>query len=301
MRNGSFTIAAEELALTQSAVSRQVAGLEQLLGVPLLEKNRRRQIVATTSGAYYAEQIRQILTHLTAATTEAITLGDQGGVLRLGIPPTFGSLWLIPRMQTFFEQHPDITVEFSTRLPSRPQASPGELHATIDFAESPNTDAVWEELIRLELCAVASPDVAKALTDGDKSALTGLHLLLHTAERSKRENRFDALQMDTLRNRPLLTFESYTMLLEAAARDLGVALAPKEFLGGEIAANRLVPVSDVSPLSQRTGYLVSPKEMQSYPPLAAFRNWLHTRLTNNHADAPGAEPEGASQPDGARS
>ncbi len=286
MRNGSFTIAAEELALTQSAVSRQVAGLEQLLGVPLLEKNRRRQIVATASGAYYAEQIRQILTHLTAATTEAITLGDQGGVLRLGIPPTFGSLWLIPRMPSFFAAHPDITVEFATRLPSRPHASPGELHATIDFAATPGTDAVWEELIQLRLRAVASPDLAQALQSGNRAALKGLHLLLHTAERNKQRSRFEELGIEALRARPLLTFESYTMLLEAAARGLGVALAPDELLENEIASGRLVHVSDFSMPSHRTGYLVYPKEMQSYPPLAEFRAWLLALLNAHDAETP---------------
>ncbi|WP_158401905.1 LysR substrate-binding domain-containing protein [Celeribacter indicus] len=275
MRNGSFTAAAEELALTQSAVSRQVAGLEELLGVPLLEKNRRRQIVATASGAYYAEQIRQILTHLTAATTEAITLGDRGGVLRLGIPPTFGSLWLIPRMQSFFKTYPNVTVEFSTRLPSRPHASPGELHAVIDFAPAPGSDAVWEELIHLELRAVASEQVAEAIQKGDKGALSGIHLLLHTSERANRSNFFDDLKLEVLRSSPLLTFENYTMLLEAAARGLGVALAPKELLGNDILSKRLVHVTDLSIKSRSISYLVYPEEMQSYPPLVAFRTWLH--------------------------
>src|SRR5262245_43436623 len=85
-RRGSFTAAAEELALTQSAVSRQIGSLEALLGVPLFEGNRRKQVTLTPSGTFYAERARQLLSHLAAATTEAIALGGRGRSLRLGIP-----------------------------------------------------------------------------------------------------------------------------------------------------------------------------------------------------------------------
>src|SRR5262245_17535057 len=101
-RRGSFTAAAEELALTQSAVSRQMSALEKLLGVALVEQDRRRQVLLTPSGAFYAEHVRQMLSGLAAATTETIALGGRGRVLRLGIPPAFGSRWLIPRMPSFF-------------------------------------------------------------------------------------------------------------------------------------------------------------------------------------------------------
>ncbi|APZ50573.1 LysR substrate-binding domain-containing protein [Salipiger abyssi] len=287
VRNGSFTVAAEELALTQSAVSRQVSGLEQLLGVALLEKNRRRQVVVTASGAYYAEQIRQVLTHLAAATTEAITLGDRGGVLRLGIPPTFGSLWLIPRMPSFFQAHPNVTVEFSTRLPSRPHSGPGDLHALIDFTTAPGPDAVWEELIQLELRAVATEEIADAIRRSDKGGLANVHALLHTSERSNWLGLFGELQLDILRQQPLLTFENYTMLLQAAVRGLGVALAPNELIENDLSAKRLVHVSDLSAKSRSVGYLVFHQEMSAYPPLVAFREWLHDTMKEGRPAVPG--------------
>src|SRR5882672_2785412 len=77
-RRGSFTSAAEELALTQSAVSRQVGALETLLGVALFEGNRRKQVVLTPSGVFYAERVRQLLSSLAAATAETIALGGRG-------------------------------------------------------------------------------------------------------------------------------------------------------------------------------------------------------------------------------
>lgn len=274
VRRGGFTAAAEELALTQSAVSRQVNALENTLGVALLEKNRRRQIELTASGRFYAEQVRHILSQLMAATTEAIALDERGQGLRLGIPPTFGSLWLIPRMATFFEAHPDIAVEFSTRIPSQPQSKPGAQHALIDFAATPGTDAVWEELIQLKLRLVAAPDIAEALKRSDAADLANVHLLIHTSERFRSTELLADPRFEIVRSHPLLTFESYTMLIQAAARGIGIALAPKELMEADLTAKRLVPIADWSINAHTIGYLIYDKAMRDYPPLAAFRAWL---------------------------
>lgn len=274
VRRGGFTAAAEELALTQSAVSRQVSSLENSLGVALLEKNRRRQIELTASGRFYAEQVSHILSSLMAATTEAIALDERGQGLRLGIPPTFGSLWLIPRMTSFFEAHPDISVEFSTRIPSQPQTKPGAQHVLIDFATTPGTDAVWEELFCLELHLVAAPETAEALKNAERPGLASSHLLVHTSERSRSTELFADPRFELVRSHPVVTFESYTMLLQAAVRGLGVALAPEELMEADLAAGRLVPITEWSIPAQTTGYLIYDKAMRDYPPLAAFRTWL---------------------------
>lgn len=283
VRRGSFTAAAEELALTQSAVSRQVSTLENLLGVALLEQNRRRQIVLTASGAYYAEQVRQMLSHLTAATTEAISLGDRGRVLRLGIPPTFGSLWLIPRMPSFFDAHPDVAVEFSTRIPSRPNSGLGDLHALIDFAAAPGIGAEWEELMQLQLRPVATENIAEAIERSDNAALANIHLLVHPSERASWPELFADPQLKSLRTQPMLTFENYTMLLQAAVRGLGIALAPVELIESDLSTKRLVPIGDLSIKARSAGYLVYHREMSGYPPLAAFRTWLFNSVKDSDA------------------
>ena len=275
MRRESFTAAADELSLTQSAVSRQVSTLEQLLGVPLLEERGRRKIVLTASGAFYADHIRKMLAELATATAEAIALGGRGRVLRLGIPPTFGSLWLIPRMQSFFEAHPDISVEFSTRIPNRPHPGLEGLHAQIDFAAAPNSNAHWEALMELYLLPVATEQIVQALKSGKKSAISNVHLLIHNTERGRWTELFDHPELAPLRSQATLTFENYTMLLQAAVNGLGIALAPKEFITAELAARNLVPIVDLPIKSQTTAYLVYPQENSSYMPLEAFRNWLH--------------------------
>ena len=273
-RHGSFTEAAAELSLTQSAVSRQVSALEKLLGIALFEQDRRRHVALTASGVFYAEHVRQMLSNLAAATTETIALGGRGRVLRLGIPPTFGSRWLIPRMPSFFAAHPDIAVEFSTRIPFRPNAGLENLHALIDFASSPGAGAEWQKLIELELRPVATPQLARALKRPASLDLANILLLVHTSERATWSDVFNNPRLGILRSQPMLTFENYTMLFQAAATGLGIALAPMELIEAELSTKSLVPITDLAIRSRNVGYLVYQRDRSGYPPLEAFRAWL---------------------------
>src|SRR4051794_32644500 len=96
-RHLSFTRAAEELRLTQGAVSRQVAALETQLSVPLFQRVRQR-IVLTPAGSAYAAEVRDILGRLAAATLSTMAFKTTGGTLSLAVLPTFGTRWLIPRL-----------------------------------------------------------------------------------------------------------------------------------------------------------------------------------------------------------
>lgn len=273
-RHGSFTLAAKELALTQSAVSRQIGVLESLLGVALFEGNRRKRIVLTPSGVLYAERVREILSNLAAATTEAIALGGRGRALRLGIPPTFGSRWLIPRMPDFFATHPDISVEFSTRVPGRPGPGLENLDALIDFAPVPNSYPESCKLMELDLLLVATPQIKRQLTQPAEAAPQNIQILVNRTERQALSDVLASATLRPLRHLPVLIFESYLMLFQAARAELGIGLAPREFIEGELASGTLVSVSDHVIRSKNIGYLVFPPEKTAYPPLEAFREWL---------------------------
>lgn len=273
-RRSSFTAAAEELSLTQSAISRQVSSLESLLGVVLFEGNRRKQVVMTASGAFYAERIRQLLSSLAAATTEAIALSGRGRALRLGIPPTFGSRWLIPRMRTLFNAHPGIAVEFTTRVPGRPNPGLENLDALIDFAPATGTNAEWQRLMDLELRPVATPELAKRLRRTKNVDLRHIQLLVHVTERAVLPQVMDSSGLGTLRHQPMLIFESYGMLFQAAQAGLGVGLVPMELIESELTTGSLTPLTEHAIKSRNVGYLVYQTSKADYPPLQAFRTWL---------------------------
>ncbi|MGQ2981736.1 MAG: LysR family transcriptional regulator, partial [Polaromonas sp.] len=106
-RFGSVSRASESLHLTQSAVSKQISELEQVTGVLLFERIRRR-LTLTPAGKRYENALRPVLAQLEAATLDLITSDDGGGALHLSTLPTFGAKWLIPRLPDFQLQHPQI-------------------------------------------------------------------------------------------------------------------------------------------------------------------------------------------------
>src|SRR5213593_4087759 len=99
-RHQSFTQAADELAVTQSAICRQIAGLEDFLGVKLFRRSKRG-VLLTEAGAGYSRSVRARLDEV------------ERGTLELGVVPTFASKWLMPRLPAFHSLHPGITVHMT--------------------------------------------------------------------------------------------------------------------------------------------------------------------------------------------
>ncbi len=115
--------AADELHLTQSAVSRQIRQLEQQLGIALFHRVRQR-IVLTDIGRVYAADVRAVLQQLSGASQKVMASAG-GGLLNLAVLPTLGTRWLIPRLGGFVARHPEVTVNFAAR--SEPRLRAGAL------------------------------------------------------------------------------------------------------------------------------------------------------------------------------
>ncbi|WP_428673570.1 LysR family transcriptional regulator, partial [Roseibium sp.] len=135
-RHLSFTRAAEELHLTQGAVSKQVRQLEDRLGVELFRRVRQR-IVLTDAGRIYLHDIRSALEQMTAATRQVMSYAGSEDVLNLAVLPTFGTRWLAPRLADFTRRYPHAGLNISVRL------------QPFDFEEEPfdgaihHGDPVW--------------------------------------------------------------------------------------------------------------------------------------------------------------
>lgn len=112
-RNESFTKAAQELALTQGAVCRQIGGLEAFLNVELFRRSRRG-VKLTEAGLSYS---RQVAAQLDAVERDTLSVMRQQGanVIELAVVPTFGTQWLLPRLKDFQQRHPEVTVNLTNR------------------------------------------------------------------------------------------------------------------------------------------------------------------------------------------
>jgi len=280
-RLASFTDAAAELSLTQSAVSRQITALEGLLGVALFEGNRRKQVIPTAAGLLYAERVRAILANLASATSEAVALGGRGRPLRLGIPPTFGSRWLMPRLPEFFASQPGVAIEFATRLPHHARQSLDNLDASIDFLPAAQAEPGWQKLMELDLVLVATPKVRRRYTETGPDPAARFQLLVHRAERQSLSDMLESPDVRVLRDAAILPFESYAMLFQATESELGIGVAPRVFIERELAERRLVAVSDLVTRSKNVGYMMIAPGRESCPTLETFRQWLLQALTQS--------------------
>ena len=158
-RHESFTLAADELHLTQSAISRQVKELELSMGVNLFRRVGRH-VVLTNAGKKFADDVSVDLERVRQTLARAILAGDKSTVLRIATMPTFASRWLIPKLPNFLESHPDIELSMAARMePFNLSAGRFDLAIHYGKANWPNTQMT--KICSEELFAVASPDFKK--------------------------------------------------------------------------------------------------------------------------------------------
>lgn len=276
-RHGSFTLAAAELALTQSAVSRQVAALQAQLGVKLFVRSRRG-VLLTEAGTAYAAQVQQRLQALEQdALALAATRGGAGGALELGVVPTFGTRWLLPRLPRLRARHPDITVHLHSRI--RPFLFAGSgLDAALSAGHAPWPGTQQVPLLRETLVAVASPALAAALKPA-RGALRPQHLaqatLVQMATRPLAWRQwFQAQGLQVQGDLAGPRMELYGMVAEAAVHGLGVALVPRLLVAAELRGGQLLQVLPFEQDSGNTYSLIVPEASAERPALRALRAWL---------------------------
>jgi len=271
-RHGSFTRAAEELALTQGAVSRQVAALEAQLCVALFTRVRQR-VALTLAGTSYAEEVREALSRLSAATLAAMTLRGAGGTLALAILPTFGTRWLIPRLPAFFQRHPEVTIDFSSRIRPFDFAREG-LDAAIHFGDRVWPGAVLHPLMGETIVPVASPALVASAPLREPADVLRVPLLHQSTRPRAWAEWLQAQGLSPQRALAGPSFEQFAMVAQAAVAGLGLAIVPRFLVEEELRAGLLVVPFD-RPVESPQGYwLVYPQEKRDRPAVAAFRDWL---------------------------
>jgi DNA-binding transcriptional LysR family regulator len=269
-RSGSVTAVAEQLSLTQSAVSRQLQRLEEQLEVALFIRDKKR-LKLTPAGAEYAGQVREALKQIAQASLN-LKANPSGGSLNLAILPTFGMLWLAPRLADFAQRHPEITVNLTTRL--RPfDFDTEKLDAAIHFGEADWPDAGHLKLMTetvVPACAPTFKSEAGIETPADLFRKPLLHL-------TSRPNAWRQWFASNGVAPPPLTgmlFDQFGAMAQAAVHGLGVALLPEFLIERELADGSLV--SSVGGPVQSVGayYLVWPNKLSQHSPVIRFREWL---------------------------
>jgi LysR family glycine cleavage system transcriptional activator len=272
-RHQSFTQAADELAVTQSAVCRQIAGLEEFLGVKLFRRSKRG-VLLTEAGAGYSRSVRARLDEVERDTLELMAKGSAGGALELGVVPTFASKWLLPRLPAFHALHPGITVHMTpcTR-PVLFDDTPLDAALYAGDARWPGTAATF--LMDETLIAVASPHlIAPRRALKSAADVAKLPLLQQSTRPYMWRQWFEARGLQVAHDMAGPRMELFSMLTEAAVHGLGAALIPRMLIEEELADGKLVALVDGDFASGRSYSLIYPEHKSENPALIAFRDWL---------------------------
>lgn len=274
-RHQSFSKAADELALTQSAVCRQIAGLEELLGVALFHRSKRG-VTLTDAGQTYS---RQMAARLDAVERDTLQLMAQrgGGALELAVVPTFASRWLIPRLAAFQQAHPDITVNMTTRT-RHFLFEETEFDAAI-YAGAPDwPGAEAQYLLREEVIAVCSPALIAPRQALRPEEILAYPLLQQTTRPYAWRAWFDACGVDKSQDGGNAMYgpryELFSMLAQAASCRQGIALIPRLLIEEELATGRLICAVPELAMSDRAYYLAYPGHKAESGALKSFRAWL---------------------------
>ncbi|MGP6426743.1 transcriptional regulator GcvA [Pseudomonas pharyngis] len=273
-RHMSFTRAAEELNVTQTAISHQIRRLEDELGVRLFMR-LKDGLALTEEGNAYLPGIRSAFLEL-RYSTEKLLESSNNSVLTISTLVSVASKWLLPRLPSFREAHPEIDVRISAST-ERVDFRKGGIDAAIRYGDGnwPGLRADW--LMADEIFPVCSP----RLLTGDKPLNTPVDLAHHPLLQVSGVTANDwndwlhaAGQPPLTAKGPRLTFDLAMMAVQAAIDGQGVCIGRSTYVDDDLRAGRLVAPFDLRLKSASGFYLVTPHDQAESKKIVAFRGWL---------------------------
>ena len=271
-RHQSFTKAADELAVTQSAICRQIGTLEEFLGVKLFRRSRRG-VTLTEAGVAYSRKVAARLDDFERDTLELMAKGGQGATLELAVVPTFATKWLLPRLPMFHAQYPDITVNLTSQ--ARPFLFEGtEFDAAIHAGPGiwPGTEGL--RLMGESLIAVCSPALIAPRKTVGRADWSRYPLLQQSTRPYAWREWFASRGMEVEGDMAGSRLELFSMLAEAAKQGMGIALMPRFLVEDELDRGVLIQASAHELPSSRSYYLIFPEEKAENVALGQFRDWI---------------------------
>ena len=273
-RHLSFTQAASELNVTQTAISHQIKRLEQELGVRLFIR-QNRALALTAQASEYLPGVRAAFNDLRLATDRLLRREDDH-VLTVSTLASLAAKWLLPRLSAFQEAHPGIEVRISTS-PHLVDFDREAVDMAVRYGHGkwPGLRADW--LMADEVFPVCSPALLKGGRPLRCPEDLRDHVLLHTSNANSDDWRLwltAAGLPSNLSKQPGITFDLIFMTIQAAIDGIGVAMGRTSYVQDDITKGRLVVPFKIALPADAGFYLVSPQGRRDPPKLAAFREWL---------------------------
>lgn len=270
-RHLSFTRAADELHVTQTAISHQIKALEERLAVRLFRR-LPRGLLLTEEAQRYLPPVRDAFDQI-AAATEQLGAGGSSGRLTVSVLPSFAAKWLVPRLGRFRATHPDLDLRISASS------------QLVDFARDDVDIAIRmgrgrypglrvDRLFGESMLPVCAPKLLSGAHPLRRPEDLREHVLLHDDDHTGWQLWLELSGVEGVDPTRGPIFTDSAMVVQAAAEGQGVALARRVLAAGDLAAGRLVQPFEVSLPHDLAYYLVSPEATAEQPRIKAFRAWL---------------------------
>ncbi|KWR89280.1 LysR substrate-binding domain-containing protein [Cupriavidus sp. IDO] len=282
-RLGSFTRAAEALCVTQGAISRAIARLEEHFGQPLVQRNAHR-LLLTGAGQQLLDAVAGPLAAIESASA-ALLAGDRRHHLTLSAVPTLASVWLVPKLPDFHRRHPDIRLDFVPYRRDEDFSGPAP-DAALLAGEAGKWPALQVDyIVGREMVPVCHPDRARLRREAgkwnDPAELLDEPLLYHTTAPANWQHWLQAAGVPSAAPKLSTGFDQVSILVQAVRADMGVAVLQRCLLRDEIASGRVAMPFDLPIRLQRGYFLCAPKERRDHPALHHFRAWLLETATQD--------------------
>ncbi len=289
-RTGSLTRAAEAMHLTHGAISHQLKGLEEDLGVRLIERHGRG-IRLTDEGERFASRVRAALADIGEAVRE-ITEHNNPRQFRVSVMPSFAARWLLPRIGRFLAAHPDIDLDVRATM-SLVDFRRDDVEAALRYGGGNYPGVVSEHLLDDVYYPVCSPSLGGGRLPTRPAEISRYLLLRSDNEFWQPWFRAAGLDWSEPTRGPIYNDASH--LMQAAVEGQGIALARSSLIGSDIANGVLVRLFDIAVPSPFHYYLVYPPRLAEMPKLVQFRAWLREEVARDEtAPAASAGRAGAS-------
>jgi LysR family glycine cleavage system transcriptional activator len=270
-RQLSFTRAAEELFVTQAAVSHQIKALEEHLGIKLFMR-KNRSLLLTEEGQGYFYDIKDIFSQLLEATEKLLAKGAKGA-LSVSLPPTFAIQWLVPRLNQFSDLHPEIDVRIKA-VDQEESSLTDDVDVAIYYGRGNWSNVSADKLHTEYMIPVCSPMLISEAKPLNTLRDLHHHTLLHDMTRETWKDWMKSAGIKGLNVNHGPIFSHSSMVLQAAIHGQGVALGHSVLAKPEIDSGRLIcPFNEVL-VSKNAYYVVCRESQAELGKISAFRNWM---------------------------